>query len=61
MMNNDFVELRTDGGPMIIRKDKIVCVFETKDGKCMLIPSDCDLLKITVLESYSEVVKQLLF
>ena len=61
-MNKDFIDVKTDRGEMLIRKDKITCVYEVDDGrhKCVIIPSNGDFIKIGVFDSFESVVHQLM-
>lgn len=61
MLNKDFIEVETSIGPIIIRKDKITCIYESEKGKCVILPSGGDFIKIGVLEPYADVVHRLLW
>lgn len=61
-MSHDFIEVQSDRGPMLIRKDKIACIYGIEDNKkCIIIPSHGDLVKICILEAFEQVAKQIYF
>jgi hypothetical protein len=61
-MNEKFIELPTDIGPVLIRKDLIAYVRANKDDpkRCIIYPSEGDYIKFGVMVSYEEMKKFLM-
>lgn len=58
-MNEKFIEIPTDIGPVLFRKDLIAYVRPNKEdaNRCIMYPTDGDYVRFGVLMSYEEMKK----